>query len=158
MTVSYTLLAHGVCAYFDSIKDSCRGKSEIGGILIGSYRGPHLEITSQTEPGPGDTSTRTSFVRCDRRHQRAATDAWHRSKQTQTYVGEWHSHPLGSPKPSHIDENAWSEVVQKLMMPCVFVIVSSSGWSPFKTYRDGRAPITKAMKVIERGETGTVFE
>ena len=158
MATSYALLTHAVCDFLDIMKDSCRGRPEVGGILIGCYRGPHVEVTGQTKPGPKDRSTSTSFVRTDQQHQRSAIKAWHQSGRTKTYVGEWHSHPAGSPKPSHIDESTWRSVVQKLAEPCVFVIVSPTGWRLYRTCTTGKRQFTARMRLVEYGETGIVFE
>lgn len=77
---------------------------EAGGILLGSYRGPHIEIVQCTTPMRRDARTRFGFVRRDPGHQRAADSAWRASGRTINFVGEWHSHPEDHPRPSNVDE------------------------------------------------------
>ncbi len=48
---------------------------EAGGILIGSYRGPHIEIVDCTTPMLFDRRRRTLFDRRDPGHQLAAMNA-----------------------------------------------------------------------------------
>src|SRR5258708_31612900 len=50
----YVLMQHDVCHFFARETGSCGARPENGGILIGSYRGPHMEITGWTEPGKID--------------------------------------------------------------------------------------------------------
>ena len=153
----YALLRHNVRRFFDTLQTSCSGQPECGGILIGSYRGPHIEIIDCTEPGPADLTTRSSFTRRDEQHQEAATAAWHKSNHIATYVGEWHSHPLGQPRPSGIDRRVWRTVVAHLKTPCVFVIVSPAGWRlfriPSRKYQSKTAPLVHR----EDGRVGMVF-
>tara|TARA_R110000787_G_scaffold42334_4_gene104119 strand:+ start:590 stop:1048 length:459 start_codon:yes stop_codon:yes gene_type:complete len=151
------LLRYKVCDFFDSVRATCTAKPERGGILIGSYRGPHIEITDYTEPGPKDIPGPSSFKRVDERHQRAATNAWHRSDNTATYVGEWHSHPSGQPHPSGLDRQTWKAVVTRLNTPCLFVIVSPTAWQVFRIL--GTKPLADVVPLtgIEQGTTGIVY-
>src|SRR5260370_32544279 len=75
---------------------------EAGGLLLGRYRGPHVEILRCTAPMPGDVRTRFGFVRQDTGHQRAATAQWSESGGRINFVGEWHTHPELRPTPSWI--------------------------------------------------------
>lgn len=124
---------------------------------MGSYRGPHIEVTNCTEPGPEDLATLSSFARVDDCHQRAATNAWLHSNQTATYVGEWHSHPFGQPNPSGIDRNTWRTVVARLKMPCLFVIVSPAGWRVFRILGSKPKADAARLKKSDVGTVGLVF-
>ena len=153
---AYALIHHDVCRFFDAIRSACALQEERGGILIGSYRGPHIEITDFTEPGPNDLAALSFFVRVDECHQDAAADAWRRSNGTATYVGEWHSHPFGEAHPSRNDRETWQSVVARLRTPCLFVVVSPSGWQIFRVSRRHPSDIAPLAQ-IEVGSTGTVF-
>jgi hypothetical protein len=48
---------------------------EAGGVLLGRYRGPHIEIMSCTTPLPEDLRTRFGLVRQDKGHLKVLT-AW----------------------------------------------------------------------------------
>jgi integrative and conjugative element protein (TIGR02256 family) len=80
---------------------------EAGGILLGHYRGPHVEILRCTNPMPKDQRTRFGFVRQDKGHQEIATREWLESRGSINFVGEWHTHPERHPTPSWIDRRSW---------------------------------------------------
>jgi integrative and conjugative element protein (TIGR02256 family) len=95
---------------------------EAGGIFIGSYRGPHVEIGSCTMPLPGDVRKPTLFDRSDPGHHAAALKAWKESKGTDTYVGEWHTHPVDDPVPSDLDLRSWRAIMRRVSNPLIFLI------------------------------------
>jgi integrative and conjugative element protein (TIGR02256 family) len=96
---------------------------EAGGILLGCYRGPHIEILECTTPMPLDKRTRYGFVRCDPGHQRRALAAWKVSDRTVNFVGEWHTHPEENPTPSRVDQNTWADQMgQRRNDPLIFII------------------------------------
>jgi len=100
---------------------------EAGGILIGSYRGPHVEIVSCTAPLKRDVRLKYSFDRRDAGHQKQALAAWRSSGGTLTFVGEWHTHPERFPTPSMIDRRTWAGIVSESQHPCIFLIQGISG-------------------------------
>jgi integrative and conjugative element protein (TIGR02256 family) len=95
---------------------------EAGGILIGSYRGDHIEISACTLPMPKDKRQRYLFHRTDKGHNGAALAAWKASGHTDTYVGEWHTHPEDHPTPSTIDRLTWVRLTMFASDPMIFVI------------------------------------
>lgn len=107
-------------------------QAEAGGILIGSYRGNHIEISSCTSPLPHDVRKRTLFDRLDVGHQKAASQAWKKSGGTDTYVGEWHTHPERHPAPSSLDRKTWRTVIGKQEYPVVFIIIGTDTVCAFK--------------------------
>ena len=155
--IGYALVHHDVCHSFDITQETCKGKPERGGILIGYRRGPHLEITDCTEPRPKDVASLTSFKRVDKFHQEAATKAWLHSNHMATYAGEWHSHPVGPPASSSVDRQTWRNVVARLEIPALFVVVAPSGWRAFRILGHGRHRFVRPLKQIEHGQTGIVF-
>jgi integrative and conjugative element protein (TIGR02256 family) len=86
---------------------------EAGGILLGCYRGPHVEILECTTPMPSDKRTRYGFVRRDPGHQRRALAAWKASDRTVNFVGEWHTHPEERPSPSQVDRDTWADQMDR---------------------------------------------
>lgn len=150
------LIHHRLCHFLTAGQKNFRGMQEAGGILIGNFRGPHVEILDWTVPGPEDQRTFSSFVKQDASHQEAATAAWVSSSSTNTYVGEWHSHPYGGPLPSTVDKVTWKSVSTRLKTPCVFIIVAPAGWGVFLL--NGRqSPAVVKLSRVEQGETGVVF-
>ncbi|MEH0668244.1 Mov34/MPN/PAD-1 family protein [Vibrio owensii] len=80
---------------------------ESGGILIGEYRGPHLNVIKVTTPNDGDIQSRFRFFRRSKQHQSIASKIWKESNETQTFIGDWHTHPEDHPRPSSIDITDW---------------------------------------------------
>lgn len=95
---------------------------EAGGILIGSYRGPHVVVDACTTPLFGDVRLRNLFDRRDAGHQAAALGAWKRSGGTDTFVGEWHTHPVDHPTPSALDLRTWHDLLRRSSATLVFLI------------------------------------
>ncbi|WP_409527272.1 Mov34/MPN/PAD-1 family protein [Rhizobium lentis] len=104
-----------------------QGDAEAGGILIGSYRGNHVQVRQCTVPLRRDLRERYLFDRKDRGHQLAATLAWTKSFGTETFVGEWHTHPEDFPTPSMIDRATWGKIVRRRASPIVFLIMGRKG-------------------------------
>jgi integrative and conjugative element protein (TIGR02256 family) len=102
---------------------------EAGGILIGSYRGPHVEILHCTVPLPTDGRYWGLFDRRDPGHREDAMRRWHESGRKLTYVGEWHTHPEPIPFPSCIDKTTWKRAAKRNRVgPTVFIIRGTEGW------------------------------
>ncbi|MEQ1935618.1 MAG: Mov34/MPN/PAD-1 family protein [Fimbriimonadaceae bacterium] len=101
------------------------GFREAGGILIGAHRGSHIEINDCTQPLPKDIRTRTGFYRRDPGHQASALAAWKASSGTDTFVGEWHTHPEDYPRYSFIDRVTWGTLMCRSREPVVLAI---GGW------------------------------
>jgi len=108
------------------------GKQERGGILIGQYRGPHIEITDITLPGKSDRASLFRFDRRDAVHQRSAAKAWRVSGNTKTYVGEWHTHPFGAATPSGMDKRTWERLTREAGEPLIFIIVTPADIAFFR--------------------------
>jgi integrative and conjugative element protein (TIGR02256 family) len=101
-------------------------RREAGGVLLGRYRGPHIEILGCTTPMAEDLRTRFGFVRQDKAHQKAAIKEWQESRGSINFVGEWHTHPESHPTPSWVDRRSWKRQMQKHKEPMVFVIAGSA--------------------------------
>lgn len=111
---------------------------EAGGILLGAYRGPHLDVTAATVPMPRDRRTPILFDRRDPGHAQAATSAWRESGGTTTYVGEWHSHISGDAQPSSIDLATWRDVLASNPAALYLFVIVAPRVSRFIEGRDGR--------------------
>lgn len=88
-------------------------KFEAGGVLIGRIlnENSHLIIEHNTSPLHGDTRKRSGFKRSAKNHQKKIDRFWLESNKTQTYLGEWHTHPEGNPTPSSTDIKDWERRV-----------------------------------------------
>lgn len=151
------LIHYPVVTALDAASERCCGIDEDGGIFLGSYRGPHIEILNITRSGPADKRDRYSFIRQDASHQRLATLAWKKSRETVTFVGEWHTHPSGRPIPSSIDAGSWATLVKRSREPMVFVVVAPKAWSAYIVGTNGDHRHAIALTKSQPGELGVVF-
>lgn len=149
------LMRMQACEHLDDQSEQCAGQNEAGGILIGRYRGPHVEVAHCTVPGPTDIRTRMSFVRKDPMHERLARWAWRCSGHTLTNVGEWHTHPSGDISPSWRDKQTWREVAIRLSRPAVFVLAVPGSWGLF--VQDEQSWQAVRFDVVEYSASGRVF-
>lgn len=82
---------------------------ETGGILMG-YRdtsNPHrLVITDVVGPGPKAVHTPHSFEPDWEWQQQRVAEIYRASDGQTTYLGDWHTHPTGTPFPSRLDRKA----------------------------------------------------
>lgn len=124
---AFVLIAHKVHDTMKRFTQGAEGETEAGGIFIGSYRGKHIEIFDCTVPLRRDVRKRFLLDRKDRGHRLAAMKAWSLSLGTETYVGEWHTHPEDVPIPSSIDRGTWREITMKRSVPAVFIIMGRAG-------------------------------
>lgn len=153
----YVLVHYPVVAMMQQAVATCEGRPESGGILLGSVRGPHLEITAFTPSAPADERTMTRFVRRDHAHQAAADDAWKRSAQEIGFMGEWHTHPSGPPVPSGIDHASWAKLAAHTGYPLCFLLASPQGWRGFHVSRRRGGAANTALSEHERGALGVVL-
>lgn len=103
---------------------------EAGGILLGRHLldSSAIIVDAITTPMPGDRQARTHFYRDHPQHQKVIDAAWHESKGTCTYLGEWHTHPEANPKPSSVDYRDWRRRLHQDMYtePLFFIIVGTA--------------------------------
>ncbi len=83
--------------------------SERGGVLLGRHLRDeqHVIVDEVTLPKRFDLATRTTFRRAQAPHQRVIDERWEGSAGTCVYLGEWHTHPESTPRPSSIDVDDW---------------------------------------------------
>lgn len=83
--------------------------TEAGGLLLGRHILDCCDIVVDivTLPMRGDIRKRGLFIRKSSSHQVLVERAWRNSKETCTYLGEWHTHPERSPTPSPVDRTNW---------------------------------------------------
>lgn len=108
---------------FECHRQTDAQQPESGGILLGCRRGRHFEIMHATTPFPKDRRWRTGFIREREGHQAVATRLWAASKGIIDYVGEWHTHPELTPRPSTIDYREWSALVSQSLSGVPLIIV-----------------------------------
>jgi integrative and conjugative element protein (TIGR02256 family) len=151
-SVPRVLLRFPVVAMLEDVVASCCGQKERGGLLLGCYRGQHLEIVNFTQPGRNDRRELYRFILQDKRHERTAKSAWRESKETITNVGEWHSHPYGLPAPSTIDSESWQSQAKEKKRTMAFVIAAPNKWA---VYLVGKLPWRRRIVPLEKEEDGS---
>lgn len=82
-------------------------QKEACGILIGQYRGSHLQVTAVTPPQPSDFRTPVFYHRKAKPHQILLNQYIAQHGSTYCYLGEWHSHPQKCASPSITDWAEW---------------------------------------------------
>ncbi|MEW5727782.1 MAG: Mov34/MPN/PAD-1 family protein [Pseudomonadota bacterium] len=100
---------------------------EAGGVLLGSLRGPHMEVLGCSEPMGQDRRTRFLFDRRDPGHVSMVRAAMAKSGGTVGYIGEWHTHPEPTPTPSGQDERNWRGLLRQAGHRLAFVILGTEG-------------------------------
>lgn len=84
---------------------------ETGGVLIGRYDQSHqIAFVEKLAPQtPDSVRLRTSFIRGATKLVAFLKKLWKASEPRLHYLGEWHTHPCGSPDPSARDcKTMWS--------------------------------------------------
>lgn len=66
---------------------------ETGGILMGYWDGDNGLVTRIVGPGPNATHRERSFVPDYAYHSEKAAEVYEGSWRTETYLGDWHTHP-----------------------------------------------------------------
>lgn len=105
----YLLLSSHALQQLNGYAQLAPDQPESGGILIGKIRPPHIEITFATTPVTADVQSRYRFIRKDPQHLSLMRSRWEQSGFTETYLGEWHTHPENIPYPSVIDIQEWKQ-------------------------------------------------
>jgi integrative and conjugative element protein (TIGR02256 family) len=89
---------------------------EAGGMLLGRLINDceDIIVDEVTTPFPSDKSSRFSFFRGKKEAQKLIEEKWYKSKSTQIYLGEWHTHPEDDPTPSEsIDIKNWHKITDR---------------------------------------------
>jgi integrative and conjugative element protein (TIGR02256 family) len=87
------------------------GDLETGGILIGYWANESVVvITSVIGPGPKALHTPTSFVPDQAYHERELERIYKQSNRTETYLGDWHTHPNESAYLSGLDKHTLKKI------------------------------------------------
>lgn len=118
-----------------------RQPEESGGVLMGyAHRTDQslIRVTTQIGPGPNATHQRHRFEpdadwQCDE-----VARCYEQSGRIATYLGDWHSHPGGSAKPSRLDRKTARNIARspeaRLPNPLMVILAGSEDWTP-QAYR-----------------------
>lgn len=86
--------------------------SEAGGLLLGRFFDSETDVIvdEATRPMRKDRRSRFAFWRPRSSAQKTVNLAWRRSEGTRNFLGEWHTHPEGQPRPSDQDTQNWRRI------------------------------------------------
>lgn len=126
-------------------------QSEAGGVLLGRYllASSDIVVDEITEPMAGDVRSRFQFRRGRDNHQRHVDDAWHTSRGTCVYLGEWHTHPEPAPTPSSTDLHDWRRRLRADVFDgdaLYFIIVGTRDIRAWQGARAGYAIVAMELK------------
>jgi integrative and conjugative element protein (TIGR02256 family) len=125
---------------------------EHGGMLLGWESDGQLVVSQLVDAGPKMKATRSSFAPDGDWQQRQLEGIYADSGRTVTYLGDWHSHPRGSRRPSGRDQQTATMIaaVEESRTPEPVSIIlrkGTRGWQPYGyRQREGRLqPLSIAM-------------
>lgn len=139
------LLPKRVIFELRSLAFDSNGKHEVGGIILGLRREAGIEIISITKPKKSDFSSPSRFIRNPKGHKDIAIREWKKSNQTIDYIGEWHSHPIGSSLPSCIDLANWKKIAKITAKDMVHVIIGRKEFTICTCSRTGEVETLKEI-------------
>lgn len=103
--------------------------SETGGVLLGYWTSSRREVvvTRVIGPGPMAVHTPLGFTPDGQWQQRMVARAYRRSNRIETYLGDWHTHPSGSLKPSRLDTKTAKAIADtraaRVRQPLLIIVV-----------------------------------
>jgi len=121
---------------------------ETGGILLG-YRTDEndLVITEATGPGPQARHGWRSFEPDTRYCQERLNATYRQTGGAIGYLGEWHTHPFGSTRPSRLDLQAMLDIARepdpRLREPALWI------YRPAGRYLRWRRPEEHAVWIVD---------
>lgn len=127
---------------------------ETGGVLIG-YWGNEWEavVTEVIGPGPKAIHKKYSFVPDHKYHEREIREAYVKTGRTETYLGDWHTHPKTNAYLSNQDKSTIYKIADykeaRLEKPLMMIL----GTQPFGlsawVYFCGQSAFLYRNKLIE---------
>jgi integrative and conjugative element protein (TIGR02256 family) len=119
--------AHAICADADLY-----APLETGGVLMGYFASKAAVVTHAVLGGYSATRTSSSFEP-DYEFQQIEIDRiYEQSGRNCTYLGDWHSHPLGSSELSREDERTLRRIARtysaRLRSPLMLILGDGDSW------------------------------
>ncbi len=138
-----------------------RFPKESGGVLLG-YISPekkrHAQIVAQIGPGPKAKHRQDRFEPDGEWQAEQIALAYQDSGRIVTYLGDWHSHPLGSGSPSKLDRSTAQAIANtpeaRAPNPLMLILFRARYDWQLTGYRRGRRCLKAADLLIPEGVAG----
>ena len=122
------IITHVVIDHLKRHRQSSPRSREAGGQLFARFEGNTIRIERATGPRPSDRRGLRKFVPNRLAERREIKRLF---KEGLHYVGDWHTHPESSPRPSQTDTDSFREMFRKSRHKLAsFVIVISGTAAP----------------------------
>jgi len=108
---------------------------ETGGVCIGywTHDSKNVVILDAIGPGPHATHGRKHFVPDTAFHRAEISRLYQASGRLHTYLGDWHSHPMGSPGLSRRDLRTLRKISNyspaRAKLPLMLILSGSRKWN-----------------------------
>jgi integrative and conjugative element protein (TIGR02256 family) len=132
--------------------------NESGGVLLGYIDvgdKKHIQVLKQVGSGPKALHERRRFEPDGEWQARRIAAAYENSGYSVRYLGDWHSHPSGSGKPSKLDRSTASKIAAepRADTPHPLIVIlhgDPAGWE-LSGYRYGKRRLRPAkMRLVNR--------
>jgi len=132
---------------------------ETGGVLLGytdRTDAMRIQVTHQIGPGPRAVHRRHFFNPDSEWQAREIAAAYVGSGRVSTYLGDWHSHPEGSRRPSRLDRSTARRIARceqaRAPHPVMLILHGEAGGWRLAAYRRGRWRLRAAKATVAEAE------
>lgn len=132
---------------------------ETGGVLLGyadRTDAARIQVTIQIGPGPKAVHRRHFFHPDSEWQAQEIADAYASSGRVSTYLGDWHSHPGGSRRPSGLDRSTARRIARceqaRVPHPVMLILHGEPANWRLAAYRRGRWRLRAGSATVEGAE------
>jgi integrative and conjugative element protein (TIGR02256 family) len=132
---------------------------ETGGVLLGytdRTDARRIQVTLQLGPGPRAVHRRHFFDPDSEWQAHEIAAAYASSGRVSTYLGDWHSHPGGSRRPSGLDRSTARRIAlcgrARASHPVMLILHGEAGDWRLAAYRRGRWQLRTARATVAEAE------
>lgn len=132
---------------------------ETGGILLGytdRTDAMRIQVTDQIGPGPNAVHRRNRFEPDGKWQAQEIAGVYAGSGRVSTYLGDWHSHPGGSRRPSGLDRSTARRIAlceeARAPHPVMLILRGEAGDWQLAAYRRGRWRLCAVRATVEEAE------
>lgn len=132
---------------------------ETGGVLLGyadRTDATRIQVTNQVGPGPRAIHRRHFFDPDGEWQAREVAAAYAGSGRVSTYLGDWHSHPGGSRRPSGLDRSTARRIAlceqARAPHPVMLILHGEADDWRLAAYRRGRWRLRAGRATVVEGQ------